>query len=67
MSQIIEELNRVLHLGLKSEHFNTLGGFVENKLQRIPKKGEKIKVPKLIIEVDKVTDQKIKSLKIRRL
>lgn len=60
----IEEINRELHLGLKKEHFNTIAGFIEHRLQRIPKKGEKIKLKKITIEVNKVTKQGIKSVKI---
>ena len=60
----IEEINKKLHLGLKKEHFNTIAGFIEHRLQRIPKKGEKIKLKKVTIEVDKVTKQEIKSVKI---
>ncbi|MBU0958469.1 MAG: hemolysin family protein [Nanoarchaeota archaeon] len=60
----LEDLNRSLKLGLKSEHYNTIGGYVEHKLQRIPRKGEKVNLKNITIEVEKVTDQKIKSLKI---
>ena len=60
----VEEINKMLHLGLKGEHFNTIGGFVEHKLRKIPKKGEKIKLKNVIIEVDKVTKQGIESVKI---
>ena len=63
----IEEVNKVLHLGLKGEHFNTIAGFVEHKLQKIPEKGEKIKLQNIIIEVDKVTKQGVESVKIIRL
>lgn len=60
----VEEINKVLHLGIKNKRFNTLAGFIEHKLQRIPKTGEKIKLRNGIIEIDKVTNQKIKSVKI---
>ena len=60
----IEEINEVLHLGLGGGHFNTLAGFIEHRLQRIPEEGEKIKLRKVTIEIDKVTPQGIKSVKI---
>jgi putative hemolysin len=60
----VEEINRVLHLGLKGEHFNTIAGFIQHKLQRIPKKGEKVKLKNVTIEVDKVTKQGITSVNI---
>ncbi|MBA7628595.1 hypothetical protein ES703_36090 [subsurface metagenome] len=62
----VEELNKVLHLGLKTEHFDTLAGFIEHKLQKIPKKGEKIRLRNITIEIDKVTEQGIKSVKINK-
>jgi len=62
----IEEINKILHLGLKEKHFNTMAGFIEHKLGRIPKKGEKIELKKVTIEVDEVTKQEIKSVKIIR-
>jgi CBS domain containing-hemolysin-like protein len=60
----IEEVNKILQLGLKEGRFNTLAGFIEHKLQRIPKKGEKIRLKNVTIEVDRVTKQGIKSVKI---
>jgi Mg2+/Co2+ transporter CorB len=60
----VEEINKVLHLGLKRGHFETIAGFVEHKLKRIPKKGERIILRKVTIIVDKVTQQGIKSVKI---
>jgi Mg2+/Co2+ transporter CorB len=62
----IDEVNKTFHLDLKSKNFNTIAGFIEQKLQRIPRKKEKIKLKNIIIEVDKVTKQGIKSLKIIR-
>lgn len=62
----VEEVNKILHLGLKEKPFDTVAGFVEHKLQRIPKKGEKIKLRKVTIEIDKVTSQGVKSVKIIR-
>jgi len=60
----IDEVNKILRLGIKGEYFNTLAGFVGHKLQRIPVKGERVKLKNAIIEVDKVTNQRIKSVKI---
>ncbi len=60
----IEEINKILHLGLEEEKFNTLAGFIEHHLQRIPKKGEKIKLKNITIIIDKVTKQGIKKVQI---
>jgi putative hemolysin len=60
----VEEINKTLHLGIKEGDFDTLAGFIEHSLQRIPKKGEKIHLKKITLEIDKVTDREIKSVKI---
>ena len=60
----VELVNKRLHLGLKGGDFNTIAGFVQDKLQRIPKKGEEIELKNVRIVIDKVTKQGIKSVKI---
>lgn len=60
----VEEINKILHLGLKSGHFRTIAGFVEHSLQKIPKKGEKLRLKNVTIVVDKVSKQGIESVKI---
>ena len=60
----IEELNKTLNLNLKDQHFDTLAGFIEHKLKRIPKKGEKITLKMAVIEIASVTKQKINSVKV---
>jgi CBS domain containing-hemolysin-like protein len=60
----VEEINELLHLGLKEGRFDTIAGFIEHKLQRIPKKGEKIRLKNITIEIDEATNQGIKSVKI---
>ena len=66
-STAIEEVNQVLHLNLKAERFNTLAGFIEFKMQKIPKKGERVVLDRVTIEVDKVSNKGIKSVKIFKL
>ncbi|MCK4997640.1 HlyC/CorC family transporter [Candidatus Pacearchaeota archaeon] len=60
----IDDLNKVLKLGIKGEQYNTLAGYIEHKLQRIPRSGEKIKLRNATIQIDKATNQGIKSVKI---
>ncbi len=62
----VEEINKVLHLGLKEKEFNTIAGFIEHRLKRIPEKGEKIKLKNITIEINKVTKQGITSVNIIR-
>lgn len=58
------EANRTLKLELPHGNFNTLAGFIQHKLERMPKKGEVIKLKKVTIIIEKVTRQQIKSVKI---
>lgn len=60
----IDDLNKVLNLGIESEQYNTLAGFIEHKLQRIPRVGEKIKVKSATLEISEATKQGIKKVKI---
>jgi len=60
----IDEINKVLKMGIIERRFDTIAGFIEHKIQRIPKKGETLKFKGSIIEIDKVTDQGIKSIRI---
>jgi putative hemolysin len=62
----IEEINKNLQLGLKGEHFETLAGFIEHRLKRVPKKGEKIKLKDVTLEIVKADKQGIQSVKIIR-
>jgi len=62
----IEEINKALHLGIKEGGFNTLAGFIEHKLQRIPKKGEKIRLKKITLIIEEADDQRVKSVKVIR-
>lgn len=62
----LEELNKILGVKLESKTSNTLGGFIQDRLEKIPKKGEKIKFRKLIFEVEKVTNKGIELVKIRK-
>lgn len=60
----IEELKRVSKLDFGKGDFNTLAGFIQSKLQRMPKKGEEIKMKKMTIVIDSVTKQRIRSVRI---
>jgi putative hemolysin len=62
----IDSLNKALGLGIRGDQYNTLAGYIEHRLQRIPRHGERIRLKNAIIEVDEVTKQGIKSAKITK-
>jgi putative hemolysin len=63
----VEEINNLLYLGIRIKHFDTLAGYLERKLGRVPKKGEKIKLKKVIITVHKIRDGRVESFNIRKI
>jgi CBS domain containing-hemolysin-like protein len=63
----LEELNRIFDIKIIAEDANTLGGYIQEKLERIPKKGEKVKYRKFVFEVEKVGKRGIDLVKIIRV
>lgn len=62
----LEEVNRVLDVNLESVSSNTLAGLIQDKLQRIPKVGDKVKVRRLTFVVDRVNPKGVVSVRIIR-
>jgi len=62
----IAVINKVFDVNIESGRFDTIAHFVESKLKRIPKKGEKIMLDKLIIEIIDADHKIIKKLKITK-
>lgn len=63
----IDEVNRIFRLDIKSDRFNTIAGLIQHKLKRMPKKGEIIKLKKVIIEVERVTQKGVSQVKIIKI
>ena len=62
----LEEINAVLHLGIPFKHFETLAGFIEKRLKGKPRKGRKIQLKNVQIEITKLSNDKITTLKITK-
>jgi magnesium and cobalt transporter len=60
----IDQIEKELGIGLKEKHFNTIAGFIEHKLGKIPKKGEKIELAKVSIIIESATKQRIEKVRI---
>ncbi len=60
----VEKVNKVLKLGFEEKHFDTIASFVETKLGKIPKRGDRVKLKKAIIKVDKIDDNHVRNVKI---
>ena len=62
----IEHVDEFLHLGLKEEHYDTIAGFIERKIGRVPRKGESIELKDVTIIIEDATPQRIKRVKIMK-
>ena len=58
--------NEVFNLKLEEGNYNTLNGYIINKLGEIPKSSEKVEIniDNINIEVVKVSNKKIEKIKI---
>ncbi|MBN1149903.1 CBS domain-containing protein [candidate division WOR-3 bacterium] len=60
------DFNELLGLNLESEDYNTVGGFVLDNQEKIPKKGDEFSAHGLDFEVVEATRQKIIKLRVRK-
>ncbi len=63
----IRDLEGCLKIDLPKGDFETISGLIINHIKRIPKTGEKIKLPSLEIEIIKADEKRIDIIKIRPL
>ncbi|MEO0140507.1 MAG: hemolysin family protein [candidate division WOR-3 bacterium] len=62
----LEEASEIIGMNLSSEEALSLGGFVIERLGHVPKKGEKVELENLRIEVVDATPQRVKLLKVTK-
>ncbi|MGF1542800.1 MAG: hemolysin family protein [Pleurocapsa sp.] len=63
----LEEVNEQLELHLPlGEHYNTLGGFLLDKWQKIPSQGEQLEYENLTFTVTMVNENRLEQIKIHR-
>ena len=63
---LLNEINKMLKTNWKSEQFDTLSGFMIEKLDRLPTQGEEITVGNYLLKAIKVKEPKILRIKIER-
>ncbi len=61
----LEDLGKILHISFETESSVTLGGFLTEKLQHLPKKGERISYKKMIFQIQKATPKRVQQVLIR--
>jgi CBS domain containing-hemolysin-like protein len=62
----IDELNEELHLKIEKADFETVAGFILNKLGRIPKEGETVEHGKYIFRVETASNVRIGKVRVYR-
>ncbi|MFH1225350.1 MAG: hemolysin family protein [Candidatus Diapherotrites archaeon] len=62
----LERLGRELQLNLESKEFDTIGGYILNKLDRVPKRGEKITMDGATLTVSAMDGQRIAKVTIEK-
>jgi putative hemolysin len=62
----LAQINEELALNLKSKDFNTIAGFLLEKLDRFPQKGESFTINKVKYDILKARKQKIEEVKITK-
>ncbi|ACL05306.1 HlyC/CorC family transporter [Desulfatibacillum aliphaticivorans] len=64
----VEEVNRVLHLGI-SEHedFETISGFILSKMRKIPEPGEELNIGDIVIRITKADNRHIEEVEIEKV
>jgi CBS domain containing-hemolysin-like protein len=61
---LIEDVNDALDLELVDENYDTIGGYVMGKLERIPQKGDEVKVGRVHLTVLEVDGMRIDRLHV---
>jgi len=62
----LDDIRKMAGVNCSSEEYDTIGGFVLEKLGRIPKKGEKVQLPTATIQVLKVDKNRIIEVRITK-
>ena len=62
----IDQLNELLHVELEGDGFDTLGGFVYQRLGKIPSSGDEVEYAGLRIQVVSTVGRRLKRLRVTR-
>jgi CBS domain containing-hemolysin-like protein len=63
---LIDDVNELLAVELSDEESDTLGGFIYNRLGRVPSPGEELRVHNVRLQVVNVQDRRIGRINVRR-
>ncbi len=60
----LEEIAKLLNITFEAENVFTLGGFIAEQLQRLPKKGERVHYKQYYFQIQKVSARRVKQVLI---
>jgi len=63
----LDDFNEVLSTNLIKEEADTLGGFIYNRMGRVPAVGESVQVDDLVLSVEQVISRRIRKVRASRL
>jgi CBS domain containing-hemolysin-like protein len=63
----LEEFNTLMHTHLPQDEAETLGGFVYNRIGRVPASGEQLPIDDVMLTVEQVSGRRIRKVRARRL
>jgi len=63
----VSEVEEMLGVSLGEVESSTIGGYLIEKLGRIPEKGEEIDIPPLKFFVEEVEPQRVKTIRVKKV
>jgi CBS domain containing-hemolysin-like protein len=64
---LIEDFNEEFDLDLSDENYNTIGGYVMGRLERIPRVGDAVKAEDVVLRVEAMDKLRIDQLSVERV
>ena len=61
----LNDINRIFSTDFESEDFDTLGGWLLEKIGYLPENGEKLKIGSITFTVEDVGSRRIQSIRMR--
>jgi putative hemolysin len=63
----LDDFNDIMGSSLPSDEADTIGGFIYNKIGRVPNTGEKLQEDKLLLTVEHVSGRRIRKVRAQRM
>lgn len=63
----VQELNQQLHLGIPTDGYKTLSGYIQRHLRRIPQEGERFTIGNLLFKIELADEKRIYKLFLRQM